>query len=358
MRIAFISSHAGHGGSERYLERLVAAFPDDVAGVVSLEDGPLVARLRERGVAVDIVATGTRPRSVLAARSRLAAAITALRPDVVHANGVKAAVAAGVCPLRRPVVWVKHDIALDGPVAWFAAVRSARVVAVSAFVARTFPGPLRRRVTVVHTGIAPTTVDASRGRAVLEETTGSPGPFVIVVARLDPAKGHRDVIAAMEVVRGTHPSARAVFVGGPDPTQPGEHAALEALAGDGGVALLGQRDDAVELAAGADVAVIASRSRDDGLGAEGFPLVALEYLAVGTPVVAYDAGGVAEALGPCGRLVEVGDVGRLGTEIASVLSDRAEADQLAACGRRRASTELDETTWLRSLRSVYEDVVR
>ena len=53
--------------------------------------------------------------------------------------------------------------------------------------------------------------------------------------------------------------------------------------------------------------VIPSVTSRGGLGKEGFSLVALEAMGVGTPVVAYEYGGPPEVLGECGLLVPPGD---------------------------------------------------
>jgi glycosyltransferase involved in cell wall biosynthesis len=52
--------------------------------------------------------------------------------------------------------------------------------------------------------------------------------------------------------------------------------------------------------AAADVLALVSKS-------EGFPAVVLQAMAVGRPVVAFDAAGVGEALGPHGLLVRTGE---------------------------------------------------
>src|SRR5262249_38543235 len=59
--VTFLSSHAQLGGSERYLELLLDRLgPDWVHGVVSLEDGPFVGRLRARGHPVLVLPTPAR----------------------------------------------------------------------------------------------------------------------------------------------------------------------------------------------------------------------------------------------------------------------------------------------------------
>ena len=89
--VTFVISHALSGGSERYLELLLDHLaPAWVHGVVSLQDGPFVPRLRASGFEVEVVETGPR-LSMLASALRVRRLINRDPPAVIHANGVKAA---------------------------------------------------------------------------------------------------------------------------------------------------------------------------------------------------------------------------------------------------------------------------
>jgi glycosyltransferase involved in cell wall biosynthesis len=84
--------------------------------------------------------------------------------------------------------------------------------------------------------------------------------------------------------------------------------------------------------------VVASHPVDaSGMGAEGFGLVAVEAMAVGTPVVAFAAGALPEVLGDCGVLVPVGDVAALAGAVSEILTDDLRSAELARCGRERAA---------------------
>ena len=61
------------------------------------------------------------------------------------------------------------------------------------------------------------------------------------------------------------------------------------------------------------------------MGREGFPYVGLEAMAVGTPVVGYEHGGLPEMLGDCGLLVSPGDRNALGEAILHLLGTRPSA---------------------------------
>jgi glycosyltransferase involved in cell wall biosynthesis len=88
---------------------------------------------------------------------------------------------------------------------------------------------------------------------------------------------------------------------------------------------------------------------------EGFGLGALESIACGTPVVAYDAGAIPETAGPGALLAPAGDGAALMSAVARVCDESELARRLAADGRRHAERfswrRTAELTW-----DVYERV--
>ena len=135
MRLLFLSASGGLGGAERVLLEAVAALRqlhhDWALRVICLGDGPLAKDLDARGAEVRVLPlpdrfaalgeSGRSAPSTVAALAQsawglrryarvLAGDMAAWRPDVVHANGLKAHVlAAWVAPPRAAVVWHVHD---------------------------------------------------------------------------------------------------------------------------------------------------------------------------------------------------------------------------------------------------------
>src|SRR5205814_5873889 len=116
------------------------------------------------------------------------------RPAVVHANGVKAALVAVAAALgtRVPVVWVKHDFSWDGWLSRAVAWRCALVVGVSRAVLAAVPS---HRARPVPTGIDVPDVDRDAARRRLAELLQGEGPFLMLVGRLHPVKGHAELLA-------------------------------------------------------------------------------------------------------------------------------------------------------------------
>ena len=148
---------------------------------------------------------------------------------------------------------------------------------------------------------------------------------------------------ALEAVERT-PGVELVVAGdGP------ERARLEGAAGER-VRFLGPlgRDDVLRLFAAADAAVLPSAW-------ENFPHAVVEALAVGTPVVATDVGGVAEVVrdGENGLLVPAGDAAALAEAVARLLADPELRSRLARAAAPSVAEYAEERLFAR-----LEDVLR
>lgn len=339
-RITFVSSHATLGGSELYLERLVAGLgPDWVREVVLLQEGPFADRLREQGVPVRVLATGRR-WGLLTGALRLARALRQTRPALVHANGIKAALVAVLATraVRVPIVWVKHDFSWDGRLTRLVARGCREIVGVSGAVLDGLPPRLRARAVVIPTGIPEPVVDRDSARALVQELAGG-APVVALVGRLDPGKGQLELVEAAPHVLARLPEARFLLVGGADPNHPAYAEQVRRRAAELGletaVTLSGHRPDAAAVIAGCDVIALPSSADPRGFGAEGFGLVGVEAMASGTPVVGYAAGALPEVLGDGALLVAVRDRDALAGALLDVLTRPELAAELSGRGSER-----------------------
>jgi glycosyltransferase involved in cell wall biosynthesis/O-antigen ligase len=168
----------------------------------------------------------------------------------------------------------------------------------------------------------PNGVDATRFRPRRRRSVGGPNGTAIVTGRLAPEKRIPALAARWGTVTAVSPGARLVVVGdGPD---------RDAIAGHGGVEVLGRRDDVAALLRGTDVYVSAS-------AAEGLSNSLLEAMATGLACVVTDVGGVRDVItdGVDGVVVDADDLDGVADEVAALLANPVRRRRLGAAARRR-----------------------
>ncbi|HKI04586.1 MAG TPA: glycosyltransferase family 4 protein [Thermoanaerobaculia bacterium] len=208
-------------------------------------------------------------------------------------------------------------------------VRAAdRVLAPSAATA----AEIRRDYRVDEVGVIP---NVTGGLEVVPagEVEGEPG-YLLFVGRLRIRKGVEVLLEALRDLRRRFPRAVLRIAGN------GEHRGrlerkVAELGLEGAVSFLGTRDAAAvrTLLKGAAALVVPSTY-------EGMPLVVLEAMAAGVPVVASRVSGIPEVVvdggnGGTGWLVPPEDPAALAGALAEVLADPAAARRRGEAGRRR-----------------------
>jgi glycosyltransferase involved in cell wall biosynthesis len=361
--VTFISSYGGLGGSEIYLERLLGMLDRSlVRSVISLGDGALIDRLRALGHAVEVVPTSGDPLSLAISAWTVRRQLRAKRPEVVHANGLKAAIVTALATTGTglPVVWIRHDFSMEGWRAQALALRCRRVICVSHALARTFHGGLRRKVHVVHTGFPDVDVERDDARQQVRDLIAEPlaEPIISLVGHVIPGKGHLELIEVVPELLTRSPDARILFVGDVPSERLAPYAErlrdrVKQLGLEEATTFLGHRHDALTVIAGSDLVVMPSVSGHRGIETEGFPLLALEALALGTPIVAYAVGGLPELIDGCGALVPPSDREGLLDAILRLTTDRAMWERMSTCGRERARTSFSPTAMIAGMQRVY-----
>jgi glycosyltransferase involved in cell wall biosynthesis len=188
--------------------------------------------------------------------------------------------------------------------------------------------------------------------AAVRERLGLSTPYLLYVGGLanpDPRKDLEGLIDAFADWSRAHERADTLVLAGA--TGPAAEA-LERRSRDAGASVVFTgfmpEPDLPALYSGATAFVTASRY-------EGFGLSALEAIACGTPVVAYDAGAIPETAGPGALLARPADPAELMRSVERVCDDSELARRLAEDGRRHAERfswdRTAELTW-----DVYERV--
>ncbi len=167
--------------------------------------------------------------------------------------------------------------------------------------------------------------------------------LVAAVGRLVDKKGFDVLLAAAPAILARHPEARIVLGGGGDLR--GElEAQARRLGVERSVTFTGalSHPEVLALIAAAEVFVMPS-VRDPRGNVDGLPIVVLEAMAAGKPVVASEVSGIpmAVAAGETGLLVPERDPAALAAAVGELLADPDRARRLGAAGRRRVETELN-----------------
>jgi glycosyltransferase involved in cell wall biosynthesis len=305
------------------------------------------------------ISSRPRPARDLAAVLRLRGLLRRLRPDVVHAHGLRAGAFSALAltgmaarprenagtgnrypgaPHRYPLVVTVHNAPLAG--GWTAAAHSllerltARRAAAIMWVSADIGERMRRRgardggraLVPALPGVPP---PASEVASVREDLAGAGQQVVLAAGRLAAQKGFGVLLAAARRWREMGPQPLAVIAGdGPLAGPLARQAIDEGLA----VRFLGHRDDVPALLAAADVVVVPSLW-------EGQPLLVQEAMRAGRPLVVSRCGGVPDLTGEDGALlIPPGDAAALAEAVRTVLADPALAARLSAAARRRAAS--------------------
>jgi len=375
-RIAYVNHVSEMCGAEQSLAVLLSHLDRDVCepllifpGPGALDDVAATLSIQSRWLAVARFRRTRRPARVAAyamrwdlARRDLARVIREEGIDIVHCNsttaqlfGGAAARAAGV-----PSVWHVRDLVRLGPAGRICRRLASHALAISEAVrCEVFRGCGRFPLTVVRNGIDAdrfaAAAHAGRFRAAL--SLGGV-PVVAVIGQLVPWKGHEAFLSAFSRIVRHVPDAAAV-IAGEDVfgDHPGIRESLERrrdkLGLHDAVKFLGQRDDVADMLSDCDVLAVPSR-------AEPFGRVALEAMALGKPVVGFDAGGLPEVVvhKQTGVLAPRGNIAAFAEALVAVLSDPDWAQELGAAGHVRVRQCFSAEQMARRIESVYAALIQ
>jgi glycosyltransferase involved in cell wall biosynthesis len=290
------------------------------------------------------------------------------RPALIHANSVRAGlvISAATFGLGIPIVWHVHDLLPEHPLStcirlFTLLLPPLRIVVVAKAAADRFKGkllrPFPRRVdfAVVYNAVDATKPPASStGSPIRKELRLRNGDQLVgIVGNLSPVKGQLELIRAFAKARKRVPNLALLVVGSAlfnraDGYQKQLSAEVRALGLDHCVRFLGERNDVPAIMGALDLLVMNSRS-------EAFPLVALEGMAAGVPVLATAVGGLPELITheENGWLVPWGDEEKLIDGIASLLEQRGLSAQLAAQGHKQVTRHFPVHKFMARIEAVY-----
>jgi glycosyltransferase involved in cell wall biosynthesis len=298
---------------------------------LACEPGGFVPLCQEEGVQwFDVNLHWQSLRDVTEPIRRLRAVIDEFAPDIIHTHTMRAVVAARLARRRRrngpKIVATVHNEYQRGVILMGLA---DRVVGVSeavseAMAQRRIP---RKRITTVTNGI---TGSARNSVAHTKNREELAGESILAIGAVSRRKGADLLIDAFERIAPERPAAHLYFLGNVDWDEVPRRIGVSPV-GDR-ITLLGFSPNTHQYLKAATLFVLASR-RDP------FPLVLLEALDAGTPIVASSVDGIPEALnnGAAGVLVPSEDVDALTAAISGVLASSARRASLSKAGRKRSA---------------------
>jgi glycosyltransferase involved in cell wall biosynthesis len=305
-------------------------------------------------VPVEIPANPT-PGDLRAVRD-LRRVLSAVRPAIVHAHGLRAGFTVAAARPASPMIVTWHNAPLRGGVRGGVHAMLERIVARSASVTLGASTDLVERARAAG-GVdvrlwevaAPAREPAkrSRPRVRAELGIGSTDPLILSVGRLHSQKRYDLLVSAAAKWRSTLPGVCVAIAGtGPSYLDLAARISTERAP----VRLLGHREDVPDLIGAADLAVVSSDW-------EARQLFAQEALAGGLPLIATNVGGLPELVGDAALLIEPGSVDALDEAVRELMADSEHRAELAERGRQRAATWPGPQDMLDRLRTLYAEVV-
>lgn len=367
-KVAMVLNTLGSGGVPEAVLNLCAHLPRErYAPQVFVLKGEgsnpgLEGRFADAGVEVTV---GQAPDGKIGSVAELADWLSRRGIDILHSHSYRpnlyARMAGAICrPQGLRIVAHYHnqydDKWTEGSPALLLEQRLAGVTDAMVAVSDVVRGHVAEAIGVAPGKIAviPNGLDAGKVRAVDREAARrafglSPDDLAIgLIGRVCAQKGQEDMVEAALLLSHRKPEAVVLMIGAlEDGALHDRLAARIAAAGAGGrIRFCGHMPDIAPAYAALDILAAPSRW-------EGFGLMLVEAMAAGLPIVASDAGAIAEVTGGAARLVPPGDAGALAEALEGF--DRVARARAAEAGRVRAR-DFDWSAAAARLASLYDDL--
>ena len=383
--ILFLEQQAHRAGAQRVLGEVLHAVEPDYLPIVGFpEDGPYVGEIKRRGIETFLYPLGrySSGRKSVADMAKLplrsvycgwllARIIRRRGIRLVYINGPRSLIAGALAArlTGTPAVFHLHltmTRKTDILVVARAARHMAKILACSETTAAVLLAShpeLKSILQVIYNpvrlpcdakpGSPPAgglSADAPDGRA-----------FVVgVVGRITAQKGQHVVLdAALELARRGQ-RARVILVGAPGPHSPDDDSYLSSLKSfvrnsglDNQISWAGYQEDPNPLYRACDVIVIPSTV------SEGLPMVAIEAMQLGIPVIGSSVGGIPEVVrdGVNGYLFPPGNSAALADRIQQLLTDSGLLMQMKAAARSSVDGRFSTETFALAIRRVIGECI-
>ncbi|MFA5339949.1 MAG: glycosyltransferase [Candidatus Omnitrophota bacterium] len=356
------------GGGQRSLMDLAKSLDPERFNpvIVCPEEGKFVDLIRSHSIAVEIVPMGTFKTvnfiSWVSTFNKLAGLVKNRKIDLIHVNGLRAAIYCGAVAkyFKIPLVWHVR-VPESGGVAEKAAYAFAhKIIVNSRAVGKKFANwrGSSDKVTVIYNGINLEEFKPGerKNKSVAEFGFGENDPLVGIVGELSPKKGQKYFLEAASKVFRESPQVKFLIVGEEHDSgvYKGELIRLaDRLKISSSVYFLGFRDDIAGILDSLALLVHCPER-------EGFGRVVVEAMALKVPVVATNAGGIPEIIkdGVNGFLIPVGDPETLAKTILDILRDKARSGILGEAGRKTVEESFDLKRQIKKIEGIYRELLQ
>jgi glycosyltransferase involved in cell wall biosynthesis len=226
----------------------------------------------------------------------------------------------------------------------------ARMICVSQSIGRYMEslGHQREKIAVVPNGVPPSSLQKTRGASSDRWTIGT-------VALFRPRKGIEVLLDAMAILKQRRFEPRLLAVGPFETTEYESEVRQRAatLAIEDAITWTGYCSEVNAHLLDMDLFVLPS------LCGEGLPMVVLEAMAVGLPVIASRVEGTPEAVrdGIDGLMTEPGSAADLADKLASVIEGKVDWKTLSRSARQRQREYFSDRSMARGVASVYDQIL-
>jgi len=376
VKILFISHSLYLFGAENCVLSLIKGLEKDrfEATVVVPAEGPLKQKLDELGVRTYILPLEWWVKNegrLLHSQNEIPLALDKLlriideeQPDIMHSNTSVVcwgAIAAAIAGVRH--IWHVHEI-LNGhpslepifplPLLYEAInFLSDKVVVVSNSVREEMCGFVEPdKLRVIYNGVD--FDSAAPPSSLRSELNAAPDQLIAVtVTSLQKYKGLDNLLAAAaKVVERDDTILFAIVGSGPPEAVTSLRTGIREMNLEGRVYYLGYRTDVSQILAGSDIFVLPSTK-------EAFPLVVLEAMSHGKPVVATDCGGTKEMVveGETGFVVPVEDSESLAAKIVEISCDKGRGEAMGNAARKRYADSFTTRHYVTNFTTLYEEII-
>lgn len=368
VKVLNIISDSNIGGAGRVLLNYIRhADKSAFETVVCLPQGSqLIPALKELEVQV-IEAPITPDKSFSPSDARaLRRVIKETKPDLVHTHGsLSGRIAARMT--RVPVIYTRHSVFPVSPRLkkgigravnkWLNESLADGIIAVSPAAKANLVemGIAPERIDIVMNGVEAVPRKTPEECAALREKLGiRPGDFVLgILARLEPYKGHADILQAVKILRDEGRAVR-LLIAGTGTCEEELKGLAKSLGIEENLAFLGFVQDVSSVLSVLDLQLNAS------WGTEATSLALLEGMSVGVPALVSDYGGNPYLIhdGINGLVFPARDVKALAAAIRRCMDDRGMLERLGRGAFEDWATRLTAKIFAENTENVYRRVLK